>query len=274
MRKSERVSDEADMTSAGPAAPVLSVVIPAYNEARNMRRTLDQAWSYLASRPYSTELLVVDDGSEDSTAEIVREFAKARSGVQLLSIQHGGKAVALRTGMLAASGDLIAFSDADLATPLDYIDVFREAVQKGCDVVIGTREGQGAERIGEPSYRHVMGRGFNLIVRILLLPGIHDSQCGFKLFTRDAAQTIIGKTLLYTNPDGVVQGPRVTAFDVELLVAAKRSGYRICGMPVIWTYGKGSKVNPAKDTWTNFRDVLTVKWNDLRGRYNHARPSA
>jgi glycosyltransferase involved in cell wall biosynthesis len=234
-----------------------------------MRNTLEQAWSYLAVRPYSTELLIVDDGSEDSTADIVREFSRARSHVRLLSIPHGGKAAALRAGMLAAKGDLIVFSDADLATPLHYLDLFRDAVDRGCDVVIGSREGKGAERIGEPSYRHVMGRGFNLIVRLLLLPGIQDSQCGFKLFTRDAAQTILGKTLLYANQDVQVHGPRVTAFDVELLVVAKRCGFRICGMPVVWTYGKGSKVNPARDTWTNFSDVLSVKWNDLRGRYNH-----
>jgi dolichyl-phosphate beta-glucosyltransferase len=264
------VSDQADVTSAGPAAPVLSVVIPAYNEAMNMRNTLEQAWSFLAARSYSTELLVVDDGSEDSTADIVREFAQARSHVRLLSITHGGKAAALRAGMLAAKGDLIVFSDADLATPLHYVELFRESVARGCDVVIGTREGQGAERIGEPSYRHVMGRAFNLMVRLLLLPGIQDSQCGFKLFTRDAAHTILRKTRLYANPDGLIQGPRVTAFDVELLVVAKRCGFRICGMPVVWTYGKASKVNPARDTWTNFCDVLTVKWNDVRGRYNHA----
>jgi glycosyltransferase involved in cell wall biosynthesis len=245
-------------------------VIPAYNEAQKMRNTLEQAWSYLAVRPYSTELLIVDDGSEDSTADIVREFARARSHVRLLSIPHGGKAAALRAGMHAAKGDLIVFSDADLATPLHYLDLFRDAVVRGCDVVIGSREGKGAERIGEPSYRHVMGRGFNLIVRLLLLPGIQDSQCGFKLFTREAAQTILGKTLLYVNQDIQVHGPRVTAFDVELLVVAKRCGFRICGMPVVWTYGKGSKVNPARDTWTNFSDVLSVKWNDLRGRYNHA----
>jgi len=114
-----------------------------------------------------------------------------------------------------------------------------------------------------------MGRVFNLIVRLLLLPRIQDSQCGFKLFTREAAQTILSKSLLYANLDGPLHGPRVTAFDVELLVVAKRCGFRICGMPVVWTYGKGSKVNPARDTLTNFRDVLTVKWNDLRGRYNH-----
>jgi dolichyl-phosphate beta-glucosyltransferase len=263
------VSDQADVTSAGPAAPVLSVVIPAYNEARNLRNTLDHTWSFLASRPYSTELLIVDDGSEDSTAEVVREFAQPRANIRLLTIQHGGKAAALRAGMLAAKGDLIVFSDADLATPLHYVDLFRDAVQRGCDVVIGSREGKGAERIGEPSYRHLMGRGFNLMVRLLLLPGIQDSQCGFKLFTREAVQAILGKSLLYTHLDGPVQGPRVTAYDVELLVVAKRCGFRICGMPVVWTYGKGSKVNPARDTWTNFRDVLTVKWNDVRGRYNH-----
>lgn len=261
-----RVSEQADVPSAPPVAVFLSLVIPAYNEANNLRNTLQRSWAYLSSRNYVSELLVVDDGSVDSTAEIAREFARIHDAIRLLSIPHGGKAAALRAGMLATKGELIAFSDADLATPLANLEGFIEAINSGCDVVIGSREGAGAHRFGEPKYRHIMGRGFNLLVRALVLPGIQDSQCGFKLFKRAAAQEILSRTQLYRNSK-LIQGPRVTAFDVELLVIARRLGYTICNFAVDWTYGKGSKVNPIRDTWTNLTDVLTVKINDVRGRY-------
>jgi glycosyltransferase involved in cell wall biosynthesis len=261
------VSDQAGVTSDSPAVPFLSLVIPAYNEAKNLPGTLLTAWSYLSSRDYAFQLLVVDDGSEDTTADVVREFAGTHTNVCLLSIAHGGKAAALRAGMLSASGELIVFSDADLATPLDYLDGFIEAIDTGCDVVIGSREGAGARRIGEPKYRHIMGRGFNLLVRALVLPGIQDSQCGFKLFKRNVAMEILRRSQLYRDTDKTIQGARVTAFDVELLVIARRLGYRICKFSVVWTYGKGSKVNPIRDTWANLIDVLTVKLNDVRGCY-------
>jgi dolichyl-phosphate beta-glucosyltransferase len=261
------VSDQAGGPSDSPAVPFLSLVIPAYNEARNLPRTLSTAWSYLSSRDYTFQLLVVDDGSDDATGDVVREFAEAHPNVCLSSIAHGGKAAALRAGMLAARGELIVFSDADLATPLDYLDGFIEAIDTSCDVIIGSREGAGAKRIGEPKYRHVMGRGFNLLVRALVLPGIQDSQCGFKLFKRSAAMEILRRSQLYRDSDKTIQGARVTAFDVELLVIARRLGYRICKFSVVWTYGQSSKVNPIRDTWANLVDVLTVKLNDIRGLY-------
>jgi DUF1365 family protein len=145
---------------------------------------------------------------------------------------------------------------------------FIERSQAEFDVVIASREGVTAHRIGEPAYRHFMGRVFNWFVQLLLLPGIEDSQCGFKLFTREAAQQLIERTLLYRNLDTEVAGARVTAFDVELLVIARRLGYRIESIPVEWTYGTSSKVNPIRDSLYNARDLLMIKWNDLRGRYN------
>jgi len=169
--------------------------------------------------------------------------------------------------MLAASNELVAFSDADLATPLTYLEVFRQAILAGDDVVIGSREGQGASRIDEPFYRHFMGRVFNLIVRVLLLPELQDTQCGFKMFRRDVARVVLDRSQLYREPASDVRGPRVTAFDVELLVVARRMGYQIRSIPVAWTYGTQSKVNPVRDTLSNLTDVLVVKWNDLRGRY-------
>lgn len=250
------------------SGPSLSLVIPAYNEAARIRQTLQTAWGYLQQQPYETELLLVDDGSPDQTGAIAELFAAEHENVRVLAIPHGGKAAALRAGMTAATGDLIAFSDADLATPLRYLAEFRRATMNGDDIVIGSREGQGAIRIDEPVHRHLMGRVFNIIVRVAVLPGIQDTQCGFKLFRREAADQILARARLYRDSEHVVRGPRVTAFDVELLAVGRRLGYRIRAVPVAWTYGTQSKVNPVRDTLNNFADVVRVKWNDLRGRYD------
>ena len=250
---------------AGP--PSLSLVIPAYNEAPRIAGTLASAIAFLNAQAYSAELILVDDGSTDATAELARGIIADHGNARLLTIPHAGKAAALRAGISAATNDLVGFSDADLATPLHHLDELRDAIATGCDVAIGSREGAGARRHGEPLHRHVMGRIFNTLVRLLLLPGIQDTQCGFKLFTRDAATQLLARSRLYTGPNQSVTGPRVTAFDVELLLVARRLGFRICTIPVHWTYGSQSKVNPLRDTWQNVRDVLLVRWNDWRGRY-------
>lgn len=244
-----------------------SLIIPAFNESNRIEQTLAAVTSYLSKQPYTFEIIVVDDGSTDDTAERTRRFAKRAPEVRVISIPHAGKAIAVRTGMRAATGDLIAFTDADLATPIAYLEPFRDAVDQGADLVIGSREGAGSTRIGEPRFRHVMGRVFNSLVRLLLLPGISDTQCGFKLFTNEAAAEILKRSRLYTPEDEVPPGPRVTAFDVEMLVIARKLGYAITVVPVTWTFGEQSKVDPLADTITNLRDVLTVKWNDLRNRY-------
>jgi dolichyl-phosphate beta-glucosyltransferase len=248
-------------------APSLSLVIPAYNESARIRQTIETAWTYLHDRPYPTELILIDDGSTDDTAAIASAFAANHDRVRVLTIPHGGKAAALRAGLLAGSGDVVAFSDADLATPLEYLEAFRRAILDGDDVVIGSREGVGAKRIDEPAYRHLMGRVFNLIVRLLVLPGIQDTQCGFKMFRREAAQAILDRARLYRRTDAPLKGPRVTAFDVELLVVARQLGLRTTSIPVVWTYGNRSTVNPFRDTLTNFGDVIRVKWHQVRGRY-------
>jgi glycosyltransferase involved in cell wall biosynthesis len=260
--------DERKCAAPDPTAPSLTLVIPAYNEATRLGETLEAASAYLGGQAYEHELIVVDDGSTDETAAIAAAFAGGQRNVRLLSIPHGGKAAAVRAGMDAASMDLIAFCDADLATPLTHLPEFRVAAANGCAVVIGSREGAGSRRIGEPIYRHLMGRVFNTLVRVLLLPGIQDTQCGFKLFGREAADSILRRARLYSGSSEVVAGPRVTAFDVELLVVARRLGYEVCSIPVVWTYGKQSKVNPARDTWYNLLDVLRVRVNAWRGRYD------
>jgi glycosyltransferase involved in cell wall biosynthesis len=254
--------------AANPPSPSLSLVIPAFNEAIRIASTLETALAYLAEQPYRSELILVDDGSTDGTTAIARRLLDGQANARLLSIRHGGKAAALRAGMLAATNDQIAFCDADLATPLVYLEELRAALANGDDIAIGSREGVGARRVGEPLYRHLMGRVFNLLVRILLLPEFQDTQCGFKLFRRQAAREILQRARLYAEPGTTVAGARVTAFDVELLVIARQLGYRIRVAPVVWTYGSRGKVHPIRDTWFNLRDVLLVRLNAWRGHYD------
>lgn len=249
-----------------PSEPSLSLVIPAYNEAGRIEATVQAVAAYFASQPYHAELIIVDDGSTDRTGDLAAAALAAVPDGRLLTIPHAGKAAALRAGLNSATSDLVGFSDADLATPLAYLADLRAAIASGGDIAIGSREGAGARRYDEPWYRHVMGRGFNLIVRALLLPDIHDTQCGFKLFRRETIQTLLDRSLLYRTPDPV-RGPRVTAFDVELLVVGRGLGHEIRQIPVSWRYGQQSKVDPARDTWHNLRDVLQVWLNRSRGRY-------
>ncbi len=253
--------------STRQAEPSLSLIIPAYNEATRIAGTIRDAVAWLSGQSFATELIVVDDGSDDATADLADGALSELGHGRVLRIAHGGKAAAVRAGMLVATCEQIAFSDADLATPLPYLAELRAALAGGCDIAIGSREGAGAKRIGEPAYRHLMGRVFNGLVRRLLVPGVHDTQCGFKLFRAEVARDLLRRSRLYRAGRQAISGPRVTAFDVELLTIARLNGYRICPVPVVWSYGEGSKVRPARDTWHNVRDVLDVWIAARRGRY-------
>lgn len=255
---------------ARPGEPSLSLVIPAYNEVARIAATVREAADWLAAQPYATELIVVDDGSDDGTAEMAERALAGNRWASVLRVPHAGKAAAVRAGMSVAASDQIAFSDADLATPLGYMRDLRAALADGCDAAIGSREGKDARRLGEPVYRHLMGRVFNGLVRLLLVPGVHDTQCGFKLFRAEVARDLLGRSRLYRDGTATITGPRVTAFDVELLTIARRRGYRICPVPVVWSYGAGSKVRPARDTWNNLQDVLSVWWHAKRGGYRES----
>jgi dolichyl-phosphate beta-glucosyltransferase len=259
--------DGGNADPATPNGPSFSLVIPAYNEAPRITETIRESISWLTRQPFVSELIVVDDGSDDATPTLAEGALSAYPRGRVIRIAHGGKAAAVRAGMLAATGEQIAFSDADLATPLRYLTDLRAALAEGCDVAIGSREGVGARRIGEPPYRHLMGRVFNGLVRLILIPDVQDTQCGFKLFRAEVARDLLHRSRLYRDGGQNVSGPRVTAFDVELLMIARLNGYRVCSVPVIWSYGEGSKVRPARDTWHNVRDVLDVWIGARRGRY-------
>jgi len=247
--------------------PSFSVVIPAYDEAERIVHTLERIDAWRRQTERDVEVIVVDDGSRDDTAAL----AQSVGWVRVLQEAHRGKACAVRAGMLAARGDLVLFSDADLAVPIEEVGRLIDLQQVGYDVVIASREGAGARRIGEPWYRHVMGRAFNAVVRLLAVPGIHDTQCGFKLFTREACFSIFSALQLYDESSPKLRAAAVTAFDVEVLFLARLQGFRIAEASVTWRFGEQSKVSCLRDSVCNFRDVIRVRWNALRGRYGSAR---
>ncbi|NJP05891.1 MAG: glycosyltransferase family 2 protein [Chloroflexaceae bacterium] len=242
---------------------LLSVVIPAYNEEQRLPPTLARIQAYLALQPYHAEVLVVDDGSTDATASLAEQV----DGVRVLRCDHRGKGFAVRTGALNACGDYILLCDADLAVAIDEWEQLHRALVDGHDVAIGSRESLGARRLGEPWYRHLMGRVFNFVVQRLALQGIQDTQCGFKAMHRDVATDLFHHMHIYGAHAPPVSGPAVTAYDVELLFVARRRGYRIIEVPVTWHYGTETKVDPMRDSLRNVRDVLKVRMNDWRGRY-------
>jgi dolichyl-phosphate beta-glucosyltransferase len=257
-----------------PDQPFLSVVVPAYNEERRLPETLAQILAYLERQAYRSELIVADDGSADRTAALVEELAARRprlaggkGGVRLLRLDHRGKGFAVRAGALAAHGEYVLLCDADLATPIEEWEKLYRKFAEGYEVAIGSREGLGARRLDEPWYRHLMGRVFNFIVRMVAVGGIQDTQCGFKALRQPVASDLFRRVRIYGDDAPVVRGAAVTAYDVELLFLARRRGYRIAEVPVIWRYGTETKVNPLRDSLRNLRDVVTVRWYALRGRY-------
>ena len=248
-------------------APALSIIVPVYNEEARIERSLATLWRYFHDRDEAAEVLIVDDGSTDKTVSVATAFAENHPNIRVLPERHRGKAAAVLAGFARARGRIVGFMDIDLATPLETWERCKAEIEAGAGVAIASREGIGSQRVGEPWYRHVMGRIFNALVRTLLLPGIDDTQCGFKFFSRAAIDNILPRQRLYRDAD-VVSIPRVTAFDVELLYIARKHGHRIAVIPVTWRYGDHSKVNPITDTLQNVRDVLTVRINGWRGRYD------
>lgn len=201
-------------------------------------------------------MLVVDDGSTDTTIGLVRGFASGHPMVRLVEDAHRGKGHAVRAGMLAARGEYRFQCDADLAMPIQEMERFLPPQCSHFDLAVGTREGQGAQRYGEPHYRHLMGRAFNLLVRALAVRGLADTQCGFKCFRGEAAETLFA-----------LQRTQGFGFDVEILFIAQRRGLRIVEVPIPWYHQRESKVRPLQDTAAMLGETLLVRWNSLRGHY-------
>ncbi|MCL4534030.1 MAG: glycosyltransferase family 2 protein [Bacteroidetes bacterium] len=239
--------------------PYLSLVVPAYNEQGRLPATLEKMQAFLTSQQFRYEALIVDDGSTDGTAAIVEGAMPDFPGLRLLKEPHRGKGHAVRQGMLAASGRYLMFCDADFSMPVEEVVRFPEAMGSSYQIAIASREVRGARRIGEPSHRHLMGRVFNLIVRVLAVPGLQDTQCGFKCFTREAAREIFARQVI----DGF-------GFDVEVLYIARKMHLGITEVPISWYYSPSSRVDPVRDTIRMMRDVLEVRSNDRRGVYDAA----
>lgn len=258
--------------SEAEAGPLLSLVIPAFNEEDNIRRgVLQQIADFLDGQGIHCEVIVVDDGSEDDTPNLVERFSERYPYFRLLRGQHHGKAHGVRSGMLAARGQCQLFMDMDLATSLTHIPQFLQAVQEGTDVVIASRAAKGAVRIGAPWTRYLMGKTFNYLVQALLLPGISDTQCGFKAFRKEVARDLFNNLVVFEDSAQPTEGPRVTAFDVELLVVARRRGYKIKEIPVRWRYFKTNRLSLVREPYRMFGEVIRVWLNRQRGRYGRSK---
>lgn len=237
----------ADLSLSGP---YLSVIIPAYNEARRLVSSLERVVTYLDSQPFSSEVLVVDDGSSDETALVARNYAGRHATVRILRYAtNRGKGYAVRVGMMEANGHLLLLCDADLSTPIEEVEKLAAFLEEGYDVVIGSRALPESElRIHQPWLRERLGRTFNLVVRLLGVRGFADTQCGFKLFTRRAARDVFPR--LRTNR---------WAFDVEALLVALKMNYRIQEVPVVWVNAPGTKVNVLRDAARTGWDLLRMR---------------
>jgi glycosyltransferase involved in cell wall biosynthesis len=241
----------------------LSIIIPAYNEARRLPVSLRQLRAWLDEQPYVAEVIVVDDGSSDDTADVARASMTGWSALSLLSATHAGKGAAVREGTLAARGDWVAFADADFSMPVSELERLRSVAAETGAVAIASREAPGARRYGEPWYRHVMGRVFNRLVQVLLLPGIQDTQCGFKCMPREIAVTLCNQQ--------TISG---WGFDVELLAIARRHHFAIREVPIPWYYMANSRVRLARDTVSMLREVFAIRANLRNGRYDSAKAAA
>lgn len=229
----------------------LSVVVPAYNEEHRIERSLERMVEYLESQPYSYELLLVSDGSTDRTNEIAQAAAQKNPNVQYLSYPNNkGKGHAVRYGIMRAQGEFILFSDADLATPIEEVEKLFPYLEQGADIAIGSRPLKESNLVvHQPWYREMLGRAFNLAVQTLAVKGIHDTQCGFKLFRREAARDIFSRCRL----NGF-------SFDFEALFLAQRMGYPIAEVPIKWAHQPGSKVNVLRDGMRMLRDLVWMRF--------------
>lgn len=237
--------------------PFLSIIIPAHNEERRLPATLEQVYQFLQTQPYTAEIIVVENGSHDRTLEVAQEFCKRIPILRVIHEEARGKGLAVKRGMLEARGEYRFFGDADLSMPIAEVNRFIPPQLPDMDIAIGSREAHGAVRYDEPHYRHWIGRAFNTLVRWLALPGLNDTQCGFKCFRAAVAeeifplQTFIGMS-----------------FDVEVLFAARRRGYRIVEVPIPWYFNPDSRVRIFRDSLRMGLDLFTIRLNAWRKLYD------
>ena len=242
----------------------LSVVIPAYNEVGNLKKgVLRQVVSYLKDRDYTWEVIVVDDGSTDKTVSLVKTIINKNKSVKILEEPHRGKAGAVIAGMLAAKGEIVLFSDMDQATPIDQIENFLPKFEEGYDIVIGSRSG----RKGAPVVRKIMAFGFAALRTLILRLPYKDTQCGFKAFNGNSAKQIFRKLRVFKENQSVEGASVFAGFDLEILYIARKLKLKVAEVPVKWQHIGTVRVNPFKDSWEGFRDMIKVRLNAFLGKY-------
>ena len=237
--------------------PFLSIIIPAHNEESRLPDTLEQIVLFLAKQAYPSEIIVVENGSTDRTYALAHEFAKNHENVRVIQNDWRGKGLAIQRGIKEAKGEYLFMCDADLSMPVEEISKFLPPQLQNVDVAIASREAPGAVRYDEPYYRHLTGRVFNWLIRLLVLPGLQDTQCGFKCIRAEVARDIFR----YQTLSG-------WAFDVEMLYIARRHGYRIVEIPIDWYHNTDSKISVLRDSLRMFLDLLLIRRNARRGLYD------
>lgn len=238
-----------------------TIIIPAYNERERITSTLDKVLAYIASERWRAEIVVVNDGSRDDTAEIVKQYAQSNPAVRLIENPgNRGKGYSVRNGVLHALGDVLLFTDADLSSPIYEATKLFNAIDNGADLAIGSRWLRSElQTEKQPLYRQLFGRIFNLLLRGILGLNYKDTQCGFKAFTREAATNIFTRQKIDR-----------WGFDPEILFLANRLKYRVEEVPVEWAHDSRSKINPLLDGFKMFLELLRIRWNSLTGSYDRA----
>ena len=246
----------------------LSVVIPSYNEMANLQKgVLEKVRAYLDKKGFLYEVIIVDDGSNDGSIAFVEHFTKEHNEFRIIKNKHLGKAGAVTSGMLSAKGEYAIFADMDQATPIEEIDKLLPFVrEKGYDIAIGSRSNG---NLGYPWSRIILHEGMMTVRKMIVgLSDLEDTQCGFKMFTKDAAQTLFEKMNTFHHGFASISGSSVTAgFDVELLFLAEKMGYKIKEVPVQWLYVETRRVNPIKDSIDAVEYLLRIRLNHLQGKY-------
>ena len=237
--------------------PFLSIIIPAYNEESRLPDTLSKVESFLEEQIYSSEVWVVDNNSTDHTAEIIQEYSNRYSNFKGLFEEEPGKGAAVKCGMLKAQGEFLFMCDADLSMPIEEVNKFLPPQLVGVDIAIASREAPGAIRYDEPLFRHLGGRLMNFLIQLFALPGLNDTQCGFKCFSASATKQLF--------PHQTLSG---WSFDIELLFIARRAGLTITEIPIPWIYRQESKVNAFPDAVKILRDIRTIRKNKNQGLYD------
>ncbi|GAB4498540.1 MAG: glycosyltransferase family 2 protein [Anaerolineales bacterium] len=237
--------------------PFLSIIIPAHNEENRLPRTLKQVFAFLKKQTYTSEVIVVENGSSDRTLELAMQFVQEHANLVVIQEHNKGKGNAVRRGMLAARGDFRFICDADLSMPIEDLEKFLPPALENFDVAIGSREAPGAIRYNEPSYRHIGGRAINLAIRTLILPGLNDTQCGFKCFRAKTTEDLFQKQTLMG-----------WSFDIELLYLARRKKLNIREIPIHWYYDPDSKVSAVRDAMRMIGDIFRIHLNAIRGMYD------